>query len=229
MRTFISGLMFFACCFSTFGSDARWEYVAIVNGEVGDVGIHLYCLYGYVVSDNGGASTEGPLLGYATQDGFYLKQYDYRLAPMEERDNNVWVLAFYGDLLSHETIEQMARVELTDWNDYSKSGGVLVPNPSDFYLGFMSTGDNAYDGIDRFGWYHVSVDDNLEMTLLDSGIGLYGESVVVGVGPTPEPSSAMLLLFGLAALGLRRKPDEGGKMIRELFDPLKNRMNGGRK
>ena len=193
-----------------FGASVYWDPRNIVNGEIGGTDLRTYDFFGRVRADraNVGANVDGPLLGYATQDGFYLKQYDYRLAPMEERDNNVWVLAFYGDLLSHETIEQMARVELTDWNDYSKSGGVLVPNPSDFYLGFMSTGDNAYDGIDRFGWYHVSVDDNLEMTLLDSGIGLYGESVVVGVGPTPEPSSAMLLLFGLAALGLRRKPDE---------------------
>ena len=188
-----------------FAADASWEYVYIVNNGLGrTIPFHTYDICGEVVADSGGASTEGPMMGYEDAEGFHLKQYDHKTTPMPV-DNNVWVLACYGDLLVAETIEDSLLIPLTDYSDCSTSGGVLVENPSDFYLGFMATGSNAYDEIDRFGWYHVSIDENLEMVLLDAGVGLYGEPVLVGIGAIPEPSGALLLLVGLCCLGLRRR------------------------
>lgn len=183
-----------------FAANYDWTNVRIVNGEIGGSSVRLYDVYGHV----GKNSTEGPLLGYQDEHGFYLKQSDHMTTSVHV-DNNVWVLAYYGELLSHEAIEAATRIPLVDWCDAEPVGGVLVETPSDFYLGFMSTGSNAYDGIDRFGWYHVSLDANLDMALLDAGIGLDGESVLVGIGPIPEPTGSILVLCGLAVLGLRRK------------------------
>ena len=195
-------LLFFAS--GVIAAEMSWEYVFISTGYSQNPHFRWYEFCGYVESDVAGGSSEGPLIGYENGEGFHLKQQDHKTTPMPV-DNNIWVLAFYGDLLCQETIEQMTRIELVYWYDTTETGGVLVENPADFYLGFMSTGSNAYDGVDRFGWYHVSVDEDLEMTLLDAGIGLYGEPVRVGIGPIPEPSSAVLLLVGVALLGLRRR------------------------
>lgn len=180
----------------------EWQDVSILNGGVWGTPIHSYDLFGSVVGAGSG-STEGPLLGFANEDGFHLKQRDHKSTPMP-MDNNVWVLSYYGDLLNAETIERAKQVPLVIWSDESTVGGLLIEDPSDFYLGFMSTGENAYDGVDRFGWYHVSLDDKLEMTMLDAGIGFCGEDIIVGVGPTPEPTSGLLLLVGVVLLGLRR-------------------------
>ena len=60
-----------------------------------------------------------------------------------------------------------------------------------------------YEGLSLYGWVHVSIDENLEMTLLGEGINLSGGAVTVGA--TPEPSSAILLLVGGALLGLKRR------------------------
>lgn len=58
------------------------------------------------------------------------------------------------------------------------------------------------EGMTWYGWVHVSVDENLNMTLLDDGINLNGGPVTVGI---PEPSSSLLLLLGCALTTLRRK------------------------
>lgn len=206
MKNLVS-LLFMLFSFGAFAANSDWDYVGITNGGVSDSLIYIYDLYGY--PRGCAVSTEGPLSGYETTDGFFLKQRDHKTTPVPV-DNNIWVLAFYGELLNDETIEKATRIPLVDWEDYSTADGVLVAHPSDFYLGFKATGSNAYDGVDRFGWYHVSVDDSLEMTLLDAGVGFYGEAVLVGIGSIPEPTGTMLALVGMALLALRRKCITGG-------------------
>ena len=84
----------------------------------------------------------------------------------------------------------------------------MVENPNDFYMAFKISEvlleDYEYvEGMSWYGWAHVSIDENLTMTLLDSGINLTGGGVVVGA--IPEPSSALLLLIGVGLLAARRK------------------------
>jgi len=99
-----------------------------------------------------------------------------------------------------------AKVPLEMWEKTGHDGGIAIADPSDFYLGFMTPESKTADGVPRYGWYHLSIADDLsDITLLDSGVGLYGESVCVGIGAIPEPSCALLLLLGVAGLALKRK------------------------
>ena len=94
-------------------------------------------------------------------------------------------------------------IPLCNWYDSTTENGQFISNADDFYLAFMSTGSQSEDGIDRYGWFHVALDDNMEMSILESGIGLYGENIYVGA--TPEPTAGLLLLLGSAFLALRRR------------------------
>lgn len=190
-----------SCCW---GAEAEWRYVSVVNGEIYGSSVRNYYISGCVYAGNRGlGSAEGPLVGYSNSEGFHLLQQDHKTTAMSV-DNNVWVLASLGDMLNAEAIESLQKVELCDWNISEPVGGIIVDTPADFYLGFMSTGDNAWDGIDRYGWFRVGIDQNLDMYIIDSRVGLYGEAVYVGGGAVPEPDSGFLLLVGLLVLTLRR-------------------------
>ena len=120
---------------------------------------------------------------------------------------NWWALALCGDIVSEGTFDALTHIEDFLGND-QYTGGTLVENPNDFYMAFkvsevLKDSSGYSEGQSWYGWVHVSVDDNFDMTLLDSGINLSGGGVVVGA--SPEPSSALLLLVGGALLALRRK------------------------
>jgi len=150
-------------------------------------------------------SANGQMFGYQNGGALFLKQYDRKTTWVGD-DNVTFVLALYGELLSADTIKTATEVPLTTWGATDHYDGLAIANPSDFYLGFMTPESETADGIPRYGWYHLSIADDLnDITLLDSGVGLYGESVYVGIGVTPEPSSAVLILLGCAGLLLRRR------------------------
>ena len=54
-----------------------------------------------------------------------------------------------------------------------------------------------------YGWAEVALDENGVLYAVNSMTDLTGASVIVG--DIPEPSSALLLLLGAAALSLRRR------------------------
>lgn len=118
---------------------------------------------------------------------------------------NWWALASYGEIVDKESFSRLTPIELFYVDDYY-SGGTLIENPDDFYMVFKASevlienGDYV-EGMTWYGWVHVSVDENLDMTLLGDGINLDGGPVTVGI---PEPSSALLLLLGCALMALRR-------------------------
>ena len=138
-----------------------------------------------------------------------MKHMDYSLESMEPTFN-WWAFAVYGDVVSEETFKSLAHIEDFYGNDWY-TGGTLVEHPDDFYMAFKVSEvliDDNYDyspGQTWYGWVHVSIDENLEMTLLGDGINLDGGAVTVGYGATPEPTSGVLLLLGGALLALRRR------------------------
>ena len=182
-----------------------WGGAGIVPGEMENV--KCYTFWGDIFAGNpftpiGG--TDGDFMGYVDGEGFHLKQCDHATTPMPI-ENNVWVLAVYGEMLSHDTIWNAERIPLCNWYDATMTGGFLIETPEDFYLGFRVHGYGEWVDTYWLGWFHVAVDENLEMSLLDAGIGLKGETVRIGIGPIPEPSCVLLALLGGALLVLRRK------------------------
>lgn len=152
------------------------------------------------------ASLYDTMFVYRESGGVYIKQYDY--TPMMVGHNGTWFIAYIGELISAETIGDFIKVPLGEWDDVRHIMGWELGDPSDFYLGFQTNKDYVYDDILRYGWFHLSIDDAMNVSLLDSGVGLYGESVLVGIGPIPEPAAGTLFILGAITLLLRRRRTE---------------------
>ena len=181
-----------------------WRSLGVSNGTFSASEMRSYDFWGNIYEDEKFvAYTEGPWIGYMTDSGLMMKQCSHELTPMPVQDN-LWVLAYFGDVIGQDTIDAAVRLPLTWWYDDETTGGVLVENPSDFYLAFKVDEYEVPDGRSWYGWVRVSVGDDLKMSLLDYGINLDGGPVVVGV-VTPEPSAALLVVLGLGLLGLRRR------------------------
>ena len=187
-------------------ASAHWTGLNLSNDEGFD-DTKSYWFSGNVYGKNGEFTWfHTDIEGHVEVDGLHLKQNDFSQETMEPTFN-WWALAMYGDIVSETTFASLNQIELSSWPDLYDSGGTLVENPEDFYMAFKVSevlkGSTGYEeGMSWYGWVHVSIDENLEMTLLGADINLYGGAVTVGA--TPEPSGGMLVLLGLATLGLRR-------------------------
>ena len=207
MRFFMAILMSLLCG-ETVAAPVSWNGVRIINDGIYSDGVGNYSLGGYVRGQDGnGAEIISDISGHYEDGRLHLKHYDFSQESMEPT-YNWWAVALYGEIVNEDTFNALNPNHIEDYLGNDRyTGGTPVDNPDDFYMAFkvsevLIENNDYVAGQTWYGWVHVSVDENLEMTLLGDGINLYGGAVVVG--ETPEPSSGLLLLVGGALLALRR-------------------------
>ena len=206
MRTVIALLML-SLCNGAVAAEAHWKGIRLTNGGFYENTTREYHFGSSIYGENGEyAWMHSHIYGHMENGNLHLKHMDFSLESIEPTFN-WWALVLYGDIVSEATFNSFTAIEDFYSNDLH-SGGTLIENPDDFYMAFKASevlvGTDDYEaGRTWYGWVHVSVDENLEMTLLGEGINLSGGAVTVGA--IPEPSSALLLLAGGALLALRRR------------------------
>ena len=117
-----------------------------------------------------------------------------------------WVLAEWGDVVDDSLLASRDMVLDAYYSDRSKIeyDSVFVPMNERFYLALI------VDDADYYGWLAIDVDSRGELWLAQSVLSTE-PGIVVGampeptIEPTPEPSSGLLLLIGVAGLALRRR------------------------
>lgn len=121
---------------------------------------------------------------------------------------NVWALANAGDEINREFFLSEGDHSYIHFNNISgcdfglQGGSFTLKEGEHVYLGFAHA--NYYTPDDTmYGWAEVALDENGVLYAVNSMTDLTGASVIVG--DIPEPSSALLLLLGAAALSLRRR------------------------
>jgi len=201
MRRFLIAVILFLTHFLSAAS-VTWTGIQTFRVDYLDSDKKCYQISGEIHDDTGANGTLTALLyGHTEEGAYYLKSYDYSqtTAPVL----NSWVLAYYSQILGPETFADANAIQRCLYED-NFTDGTLVIDPSDFYLGFVTSEYGVENGRSWYGWAHVSIDEEKNMNVLAAGVNLDGGAVVVGSTPTPEPSSALLLLLGLGMLGLRR-------------------------
>ena len=208
--------------FDAMGAPYRWQPMDwVVKGEYDNQGILGYEWGGTLTDDNKSVAGAGfSFVGYREDGNFYIKQLDHKTTVMPV-DEAPWVIAYYGEVLSHETFDAATRIALTDWYDDQTGGGTLISTPDDFYLGFQiferegdgyKTADSRY----WYGWMRAYIDDDMMLHVVDSDANgsFSGGGIVVGEHwlAEPEPASGLLAALGLAAVLLRRRRDDQQKL-----------------
>ena len=126
-----------------------------------------------------------------------------------------WTVAQSGDVVGYDTIRNLDEsqyiINITQTGT-SNPGPTQLTMERDIpiYLAFMcNEGYPENPAYDYYGWVQLAIDGNGNPVVLDSACDFsYGPMIVGGgayTGGIPEPSGGMLMLLGLAALGLRRK------------------------
>ncbi len=130
---------------------------------------------------------------------------------------SVLVQVAAGDIIDKEMFENVTKAfanSLVTFGVTLPETPITVDVPEDIYLGFV-TYDVYFDssrpdlyglGQAYYGWVGLHVDGE-DVSLLGSYVDLDGNAVITGKyeSAIPEPSSALLLIMGVAALALIRR------------------------
>jgi len=206
----LAWVVWMACCSSILeAGTVLWNAFTAVNDGIGGQTVELHS-YGFDVSFH--------VTAYDMK-GFYLtaRANDSRqgtLAPISTFISGAWMSAYIGDLSGPETLLDKGEYffnELHGVSSSSQKTDIAITEGDSQYLKFvLQDFDEAYAYLTGqaseiqslyFGWMEYKYDDGA-FRILNSVIGLEGQSLTVGA--IPEPSSAVLLLLGCVGLLLRR-------------------------
>jgi len=209
MRRAVVMLLTMMFCCTVMAATAYWSGIDIYNYSQCSNQTRDYYLSGGIHGQNGEfAGIHSDMYGHVENGKVYLQHADYSKESLDPTFN-WWAIVLYGEVLDEANFNSHTRIpDLYDEEHDHFSGGALIENPDDFYMAFkvsevLKDSSGYAEGMSWYGWVHVSIDENLEMTLLGEGINLAGGAVTVGA--VPEPSGALLLLAGGALLALRRR------------------------
>lgn len=121
---------------------------------------------------------------------------------------SLWVEVFAGDVITgqglyeNETSYFAYANHTPDWEPIERSDySVSVSKGESTYLAVSL--DIGHEGKEFWtGWMELTLDENRDVVALNSAFDRSGGPLVVGA--VPEPCAGILIMLGLAALGLRR-------------------------
>jgi hypothetical protein len=127
---------------------------------------------------------------------------------------SAWVEAQIGDVVNREYIEKansyFFRTIIYGYDGFDRGGSTINEGETLYLAWACATEVSPYDA--TFGWMALTMDDVGRLKILTSAWDRDGDPIMVGIVPTPEPSSVFLLFFGTSLLALRRRR-ENGKMV----------------
>ena len=117
---------------------------------------------------------------------------------------NTFATAAKGDVVSHDYMASKGKYFA--WAQYNNQNvhadySIILDGSENVYLAFEA--DYPSYGSVRYGWMELGLDEDQKLKVYSSAWDLDGDSIMVGA--IPEPTSGLMLLFGVAALALRRR------------------------
>lgn len=193
-----------------YASGVQWDCFTIVDQDWGGGGYSLQYTLGY---------SPYPEAGYTVTKGMgYKRTLTFVPDYSNCGDNSTfWAKAAAGTILTADWVDQTTPLmDLGLTKEYTSGGTVTLNGSQSAYIALVGETLWIEDGQSDYytGWIQIRNNQG-EIEIVSSALAI-GSALAVGTGDvysfgtmfatsTPEPSSGLLLLFGFAALTLRRK------------------------